>query len=105
MDILDRINNINKSNSMNGMNGMYNVNGIKGTHNMRTRILSFQSPPIGLLQILLSTLRERTPDGVHRAALRSPPGRTPEPFSEQDAFPYLVASTKSSEMSKRLTFF
>ena len=26
-------------------------------------------------------------------------------FSEQDAFPYLVASTKSSEMSKRLTFF
>ena len=74
MDILDRINKINKSNSMNGMNEMYNVNGIKGTHNMRTRILSFQSPPIGSLPILLSTLRERTPDGVHRAALRSPPG-------------------------------
>ena len=65
---------MNEMDSMNWMNEMYNVNGIKGTHDMRTRILSFQSPPIGSLPILLSTLRERTPDGVHRAALRSPPG-------------------------------
>ena len=68
------MNQMNKMDSMNGMSEMYYVNGIKGTHNMRTRVLSFQSPPIGSLPTLLSTLRERTPDGVHRAALRSPPG-------------------------------